>query len=783
MRINYFYTVAIATIFVIGFQQGQAQNLPDHIRFAADEHIIYTGDQEPQGLYDATQVRVFQLWFSQPDYWQQLKNNYTSKTDIPAMLIADGDTFPNVGVRFKGQTSYSQTLISDKKSFNITLDYADSTQNLMGYETLNLNNAFQDASFMREVAFLHLIRQHVPAASASYVQLYINGSNWGIYPNIQQLNRGYIKEWYFSNDGTLWRADRPAGSAGNPGWGDGTAGLNFLGTDTTTYKQYYTLKSTDKATPWDDLVQTCQVLNTTPLNSLESEISEYLDLDRTLWFLASEIAFSDDDSYVFKGKMDYYLYWDIETGRMTPLEFDGNSVMKSNTTNWGVFYNETKVNYPLLNRLLAVPAIRQRYLAHMRTLVQDELDQTKFNALVDKYDALIGAGVLADPKKMTTNPQYGTEKQTIKNFVQNHRTTLLNHPEMGAVGPVISNATMRNAAGYEWTSPIENENAHITAAVTSQTGIAGVYAYFCPALYGNFAKIQMFDDGQHHDGAAGDGNFGVSIPGYGTGTYIRFYVEAKSANTAGTVTYAPAGAEHNVYYYQVAAPWAPNRPVAVNEIMASNSITAADEAGQYEDWIELHNLTNAPVDLSGYFLSDDPSKLDKWSIPNNTVIPANGYLIVWADEDPNQGPLHANFKLAASGESLTFADNQRRLLDTLSFTQQVKDMGYARVPNGTGPFVIQAPTFKAANATVAAVEPFQRNWLKAFPSIVEDYMRVEISGVATASARILDMQGRVVLEKELSGAERFDLTRLAAGAYALHVLADGKSETVLFVKK
>ncbi len=783
MRRIYCHTVASLCLLMLGLLQTQAQNLPDNMRFAPDEHIIYTGDQAPQGLYDATQVRVFQLWFSQPDYWQQLKNNYASKTDLPAMLIADGDTFPNVGVRFKGQTSYSQAQTSDKKSFNITMDYADTTQNLMGYETINLNNAFQDASFMREVAFLHLIRQHVPAASASYVQLYINGSNWGIYPNIQQLNRDYIKEWYFSNDGTLWRADRPAGTGGSPGWGDGTAGLNNLGPDTATYKQYYTLKSTDKATPWDDLVQVCQVLNTTPLNSLESEISEYLDLDRTLWFLASEIAFSDDDSYVFKGKMDYYLYWDPETQRMTPLEFDGNSVMKSNATNWGVFYNETKVNYPLLNRLLAVPSIRQRYLAHMRTLVQDELDQTKFNALVDKFDALIGAGVLADPKKMTTNAQYGTEKQTIKNYIQSHRTTLLNHPEMSAVGPAISSVNMRNTAGLEWASPVENESANITAAVASQNGIAGVYAYFCPALYGNFAKIQMFDDGQHQDGAAGDGVFGVSIPGYATGTYIRFYVEAKSANTAGTVTYAPAGAEHNVYYYRVSAPWAPVRNVVVNEIMASNSSTAADESGQYEDWIELHNLTNAPVDISGYYLSDNASKLDKWSFPANTVIPANGYLIVWADEDGSQGPLHANFKLSASGESLTFADNQKRLLDTLSFGPQVKDMGYARVPNGTGPFVIQAPTFKAANSTVAAVEPVQQDWLKAFPSIVTDYLQVEISGVELASARILDMQGKLVLEKQLTGNDRFDLSGLAAGSYALHVLAVGRNESIMFLKK
>ena len=157
-----------------------AQNLPSSMRLDEQAHILYTDGQTTDGLYEAGTLRIFQLWFAQPDYWQQLKSNYAAHVDLPAMLIVEGDTFPNVGVRFKGQTSYSQTQTSDKKSFNITLDYADPDQNLMGYSTLNLNNCFEDASFMREVSYLHQIRKHVPAAKANYVQLFINGNNWGI---------------------------------------------------------------------------------------------------------------------------------------------------------------------------------------------------------------------------------------------------------------------------------------------------------------------------------------------------------------------------------------------------------------------------------------------------------------------------------------------------------------------------------------------------------------------------------------------------------------------------
>ena len=93
-----------------------AQSLSMSMQLAEDEHILYTNGQASTGLYDESQLRTLQLWFAQSNYWQLMKNNYSSGTDIPATLIVDGDTFPNVGVRFKGQTSYSQTQNSEKKS-------------------------------------------------------------------------------------------------------------------------------------------------------------------------------------------------------------------------------------------------------------------------------------------------------------------------------------------------------------------------------------------------------------------------------------------------------------------------------------------------------------------------------------------------------------------------------------------------------------------------------------------------------------------------------------------
>jgi len=280
----------------------------------------------------------------------------------------------------------------------------------------------------------------------------------------------------------------------------------------------------------------------------------------------------------------------------------------------------------------------------------------------------------------------------------------------------------------------------------------------------------MYDDGQHQDGAANDGVFGGQIPGFSTGTLVRFYLEAAAINTAKTVAYLPVGAEHDVFYYNVGAAWVDNPPVVINEIMASNTSTAADDDGEFEDWIELHNLSDQEVDLSGYALSDNPANLRKWEFPAGISIPANGYLIVWADEDGSQGPLHASFKLSASGETLSLVDTQGYFLDNVIFDQQTTDMGYARVPNGTGPFVIQEPTFGAFNGTVATFEPgdLTSNEISVSPNPVSELLNIKLLGEKIAGRIIAtDATGRTVLDSEAQPLQTLQVADWPSGVYFL----------------
>ena len=687
-----------------------SQTLPSQMYYSGDGRILYTGGVvSTSGFYNNNLVKDVYLNFTQTDYWTQLTNNYASETNIAATMIYDGVTYSNVGVRFRGNTSYTTIGTSQKKSFGVETNFVDPNLNIDGYNDFKFNNAHQDPTFMREVLYNRMARRHIPIAKGNYIHLYLNNVDWGIYPNIQNVDKNFLDEWWTSNDGARFRATTE--NTGTPGgsWGDGTAGMNYLGANIASYQTYYSLKSNDVVVdPWQKLVDACYSLSTATAANSET-VKTKIDVDKVLWHLACENIFTDDDSYVMKGKMDYMVYYEPETGRTTSIEYDGNSsfvTTAATSASWGPFKNVTVANYPLLYKLVNIPEWRQRYLAHYRTILTETFTTANATTLVDELNAQISALVAADPKKLYTTAQYTSGVPALKTFVTNRRAYLLSNTEVAQVAPVIASAKFHNSANVEYTAPVANEVCNIKAVVTSTAGINSVILYYATGLVGNFAKIQMFDDGAHNDGAAADGTFGAQIPGYLANTLVRYYVEAIANNATLSASYLPTGAEHDIFVYTVTNVNVANG-VVVNEIMAQNTTGAQDPAGDFEDWVELYNNNNYQVDLSGYNLSDNTTLLNKWQFPSGTIIPANSYLIVWADDEPTETGLHATWKLSATGESVTLSNTSQNIVDQVIFGVQTTNMGYARVPNGTGSFMIQAPTFNANNQIPLGTADFE----------------------------------------------------------------------------
>lgn len=119
----------------------------------------------------------------------------------------------------------------------------------------------------------------------------------------------------------------------------------------------------------------------------------------------------------------------------------------------------------------------------------------------------------------------------------------------------------------------------------------------------------------------------------------------------------------------------------INEILARNETVNTDESGDYEDWIELYYHISTSVNLAGYSISDDMDFPQKWIFPS-IDISGEGHLLLWADQEINEGEMHTNFKLSTSGEEIGIFDANGYLTDLISFQEQSEDISYGRASDG-----------------------------------------------------------------------------------------------------
>ncbi len=142
--------------------------------------------------------------------------------------------------------------------------------------------------------------------------------------------------------------------------------------------------------------------------------------------------------------------------------------------------------------------------------------------------------------------------------------------------------------------------------------------------------------------------------------------------------------------------------IRVNEIMASNNKTLIDpdEPGETPDWFELYNPGPGAVSLDGLGVADGEPLEGGFAITTGLTIPAGGFIIFYADNDPSQGPLHTNFGLSADGESvILYNTTTKQIIDKIDYPALETDQSYGRKPDGTGtPAVLPAPSPLASNA-------------------------------------------------------------------------------------
>ena len=139
-----------------------------------------------------------------------------------------------------------------------------------------------------------------------------------------------------------------------------------------------------------------------------------------------------------------------------------------------------------------------------------------------------------------------------------------------------------------------------------------------------------------------------------------------------------------------------SQDLVINEVSASYH-TLEDSFGNYDDWIEIYNGGDRALNLSGLFLTDDLDDPTRYALPS-TGLAAGGYYLVWADNEPEQGPDHAPFALADGGEDLFLVELGRNgqivIRDSLAFDDQRLKASFGRRTDGSGvlvPFGVATP--------------------------------------------------------------------------------------------
>jgi hypothetical protein len=234
--------------------------------------------------------------------------------------------------------------------------------------------------------------------------------------------------------------------------------------------------------------------------------------------------------------------------------------------------------------------------------------------------------------------------------------------------------------------------------------------------------------------------------------------------------------------------------LVINEFMAVNDSTSniEDQDGEHEDWIEIYNNSNQNFDLSGFYLSDKLDNPTKWTFPAGASIAAGGFVVVWADEDGEQAGLHANFKLSRDGEDIILSNPFEEELDAFTFGYQEANIPMARAPNGTGNFVMQAPTIGYSNDDATSTSNLSDRFVvNIYPNPVKDYLHLSVkpraddAGTPVYSATILSTTGQVIRKypQDQTPVTVYDVSNLAPGAYWLRMEVEGGKQSFLFVKQ
>jgi spore coat protein CotH len=373
-------------------------------------------------IFDDSKVNNYDLHFYIADWADSLKFYYANDEQyLPARFVyrgADGDSvvLDSIGVRYKGNSSYTYAANSVKKPFKFKFDkYRD--QHFSGVERLNFSNCVKDPSFMREKISYDIIMQYMPAPRAAFANISVDGTLIGLYTQVEQVDKIFLKRAFKKSKYNLYKSS------------DNGASLTYLGQNQSSYLEYYDLQTNESVDDWSAFIGMIDKLNNTTTTDFVKTMNSSLDLDNCLRYLAFNMVFSNFDSYTGSGR-NFYMYDDSTSGKFALIPWDLNFAFGIYTNGWNVTtvdaVNLTNLNErPLIRRLLENDSLKSVYLSYIEEMIDGYASYDSVALKADKLKPLLEPYVLADTNKFHTDEQFLTNIESDVTLVEGPSRTVL----------------------------------------------------------------------------------------------------------------------------------------------------------------------------------------------------------------------------------------------------------------------------------------------------------------------------------------------------------------------
>ena len=635
----------------------------------------------------ADEVATVRLTLSQADLDFILHpDNAYSNIEWPATFVYAStmgtDTVENVGVRLRGNTSRT----SAKKSFKVSFNTFTPGGKWNALEKLNLNGEHNDPSILRARMVWEFMRaQGYVAPRVSHVRLYINDEYKGLYLNVEHVDEEFMQRRFKHAHGNLWKCTYPAN-------------LDDLGDDPEAYKfapswnpdqRAYELKSNLAADDYSAIRDLCHTVGTASDAEFQCALERVFDVDGFLKLAAAEILVGHWDNYI-GNQNNFYLYQRPTDGRLMMFSYDVDNTLGiewgGNWVNQNVYSWNAWGARPLYDRMMQVEQYRTRMGWYIRELIDNGFDQASWTQHGNDLVTLCTAAALEDTYRTL---DYGFDNNA---FLSSISSAWGSHVTSG----IATYVGARAASAYSQTSDAQfprDVQAWVYTPVVDDTlrvkaeaaGFPQSVQLHISADNGGYEVMPMADDGLSGDGLAGDGRFGVKLHLPNT-DQVQWYVSATYSDGAQpTDPCTPASAWIS---------YASDVPLRLNEVMALNTSFIADNAGGFADWVEVINVQPETFNTEGLMLTDRRSEPARFAFPQTTI--ANGdHLVIWLDNDPEEGPWHAPFNIDALSDDLILSvwdDFGWRCVDAVKWDSfQFSNTSLGRVTDGSPEWMTFVP--------------------------------------------------------------------------------------------